>query len=56
MGAMLGCGGLAVGFSIYRVVLVVGEGEGGLGDSRVYARVLLSGLVLFLRVVVWGFG
>ncbi|KAI2845916.1 hypothetical protein CBS12448_4795 [Aspergillus niger] len=43
VGAMLGCGGLAVGFSIYRVVLVVGEGEGGLGDSRVYARVLLSG-------------
>ncbi|RAH55049.1 hypothetical protein BO85DRAFT_522444, partial [Aspergillus piperis CBS 112811] len=43
VGAMLGCGGLAVGFSIYRVVLVVGVGVGGLGDSQVYARILLSG-------------
>ncbi|PYH37908.1 uncharacterized protein BO87DRAFT_422765 [Aspergillus neoniger CBS 115656] len=43
VGAMLGCGGLAVGFSIYRVVLVVGVGVGGLGNSEVYARILLSG-------------
>ncbi|GKZ18046.1 hypothetical protein AbraIFM66951_006573 [Aspergillus brasiliensis] len=43
VGAMLGCGGLAVGFSIYRVVLVAGVGLGGLGNSRVYAELLLSG-------------
>ncbi|GLB02882.1 hypothetical protein AtubIFM57258_006349 [Aspergillus tubingensis] len=38
VGAMLGCGGLAVGFSIYRVVLVVGVGVGGLGNSEVNAE------------------
>ncbi|PWY73990.1 hypothetical protein BO83DRAFT_444343 [Aspergillus eucalypticola CBS 122712] len=43
VGAMLGCGGLAVGFSIYRLVLVVDVGVRGLGNSQVYARILLSG-------------
>ncbi|RAL10702.1 uncharacterized protein BO97DRAFT_329440, partial [Aspergillus homomorphus CBS 101889] len=39
---MMGCGGLAIGFSIYRLVLVIHERD-NLDSSVVYLKVLLSG-------------
>ncbi|RAK71688.1 uncharacterized protein BO72DRAFT_490343 [Aspergillus fijiensis CBS 313.89] len=39
---MMGCGGLAIGFSIYRLVLVIHE-EDNLESTIVYLKILLSG-------------
>ncbi|KAJ5776793.1 hypothetical protein N7520_000039 [Penicillium odoratum] len=41
---MLGCGGLAIGFSIYRLILVIHEKE-IISSPSVFMRVLLSGSV-----------
>ncbi|PYH49438.1 uncharacterized protein BP01DRAFT_388473 [Aspergillus saccharolyticus JOP 1030-1] len=39
---MMGCGGMAIGFSIYRLVLVIREHE-DLESTLVYLKILLSG-------------